>query len=273
MGALAEALDRLGWRTVTARGPYAAMAALADLSIEAAIVDLADGEESRRPSRPASKAACAPRRLPVIGLGQPEARWEAHRFDLDPRPASRGRAGRQPAGVPGAPGRRRGGVRAAGRNLRRARPAPGAARCSDTGPLRVLAVGEPAPQFLALSNALVGGGADVVGAFTAYTAFDYLHERRFEAVVLWAGDDRKEALPIATGMRRNTRLYHIPALLYLQHGGALSPAEAFDRGISDVASPETPERETARRVVELASGLSPPERRPRGPGEGARARA
>jgi two-component system cell cycle response regulator PopA len=122
----------------------------------------------------------------------------------------------------------------------------------DKGPLRVLAVGEPAPQFLSLSNALVEAGADVVGAFTAYTAFDYLHDRRFEAVVLWAGDDRKEALQIATGMRRNTRLFHIPALLYLQQGGCLSPAEAFEKGISDVASPGTPEGETARRVAELA---------------------
>ena len=39
-GPLAEGLDRLGWRTVTARGPFAAIAALGDLQIEAAIVDL-----------------------------------------------------------------------------------------------------------------------------------------------------------------------------------------------------------------------------------------
>jgi len=30
-GPLSEGLDRLGWRTVTARGPYAAVAALGDL--------------------------------------------------------------------------------------------------------------------------------------------------------------------------------------------------------------------------------------------------
>jgi hypothetical protein len=35
-GPLAEGLDRLGWRTITARGPYAAVAAVADLQIEAA---------------------------------------------------------------------------------------------------------------------------------------------------------------------------------------------------------------------------------------------
>ena len=42
-GPLAEGLDRLGWRTVTARGPYAATATLVDLNVEAAIVDLASG--------------------------------------------------------------------------------------------------------------------------------------------------------------------------------------------------------------------------------------
>src|SRR5690606_33686605 len=123
---------------------------------------------------------------------------------------------------------------------------------ADASPYRVLAVGEPAPQFLALSNALARGGAEVVGAFTAYTAFDYLHERPFDAVVLWAGDNSNEALSIAAGMRRNTRLFHTPVLLYLRQDSAITLAEAYHRGVSDVASPQTPEEESARRVLELA---------------------
>jgi two-component system cell cycle response regulator PopA len=122
----------------------------------------------------------------------------------------------------------------------------------DASPLRVLAIGEPAPQFLALSNALAAGGADVVGAFTAYTAFDYLHERTFDAVVLWAGENPQEALSIAAGLRRNTRLFHTPALIYMQRGSYITTAEAYHRGVSDVASPETPETETAERLLELA---------------------
>ena len=122
----------------------------------------------------------------------------------------------------------------------------------DDSPYRVLAIGEPAPQFLAFSNALRRHGADVVGAFTAYTAFDYLHERTFDAVVLWAGDNPQEALSIAAGLRRNTRLYHTPAVLYLERESYVTTSEAYHRGVSDVASPETPESETALRVVELA---------------------
>ena len=90
------------------------------------------------------------------------------------------------------------------------------------------------------------------GAFTAFTAFDYLHERDFDSVVLWAGDNSSEALSIAAGMRRNTRLYHIPALLYLRGESYVTTSEAFHRGVSDVASPETPETETAKRVIELS---------------------
>src|SRR5690606_32539644 len=83
-------------------------------------------------------------------------------------------------------------------------------------------------------------------------AFDYLHERPFDAVVLWAGDNSSEALSIAAGMRRNTRLFHTPALLYMRHESYITASEAYHRGISDVASPETPEVETAGRVIELA---------------------
>ena len=40
-GPLAEGLDRLGWRTITARGGQAALIALQDMAVEVAIVDVA----------------------------------------------------------------------------------------------------------------------------------------------------------------------------------------------------------------------------------------
>jgi two-component system, cell cycle response regulator PopA len=70
--------------------------------------------------------------------------------------------------------------------------------------------------------------------------------------VLWAGEQPQEALSIAAGLRRNTRLYHTPTLLYMRQESPVTASEAYHRGISDVASPETAESETARRVVELA---------------------
>ena len=216
-GPLAEGLDRLGWRTITARGPYAALAALGDLQIEAAIVDTASGGADALTLAPPLHPAQAVLRLEsLVRMAIAEEEFELRLETF----ADKGRRLELPEQSP--------------------------------GPYRVLAVGEPAPQFLALSNALSRGGADVVGAFTAFTAFDYLHERAFDSVVLWAGDNQSEALSIAAGMRRNTRLYHIPALLYLAADSYVTTSEAFHRGVSDVASPETPETETAKRVIELA---------------------
>ena len=81
-GPLAEGLDRLGWRTVTARGPYAALAALGDLTIEAAIVDLASGGHEALTMARRLKAAYGARRLPVIAIGDPGPELETYDFDL-----------------------------------------------------------------------------------------------------------------------------------------------------------------------------------------------
>ena len=249
-GPLAEGLDRLGWRTVTARGPQAAISSVADLQIEAAIIDLSGGEPLLDlPGR--LKAACAPRRLPVLAVGDPNPSLATLGFDLTmaaPLHPSQA-AMRLESLVRLAVEEEEFELRIetfAARNRRLALADP------DQSPLRILAIGEPAPQFLALSNALKAGGAEIVGAFTAYTAFDYLHERTFDGVVLWAGDNPQEALSIAAGLRRNTRLYHTPALLYLRRDSYVTTAEAYHRGVSDVASPETPEDETARRLLEFA---------------------
>jgi two-component system, cell cycle response regulator PopA len=250
-GPLSEGLDRLGWRTITARGPYAALAALVDLGVEAAIVDLAHGGEESLALARRRKASCAPRRLPVIAIGSPDPDLDVYGFDLTLTP---------PVHPSQAVMRLESLVRMAVAEeefeLRHDTFAEQGRRLdlpeSDPSPFHVLAIGEPAPQFLALSNALKRSGADVVGAFTAYTAFDYLHERPFDAVVLWAGDSSQEALSIAAGMRRNTRLYHTPTLLYMRQESAVTMSEAFHRGISDVASPETPETDSAKRVIELA---------------------
>ena len=80
-------------------------------------------------------------------------------------------------------------------------------------------------------HALRGHGAEVTAAFTAYTAFDYLHERAFDAVALWAGETQAEALSIAAGNAGGTRAwYHLPTLLYLRSRSEIDPASAYRRG-------------------------------------------
>ena len=70
--------------------------------------------------------------------------------------------------------------------------------------------------------------------------------------MIWAGETPQEALAIIAGMRRNTRLYHIPALLYQRRAPDITAADAFNKGVTDVASPEVSENDTAKRVLELA---------------------
>jgi two-component system cell cycle response regulator PopA len=250
-GSLAEGLDRLGWRTITARSESAAVAAVGDLQIQAAIVDLSTVKPDAAGMVARLRAGCAPRRLPIMAMGAPDPFQNDHGFDLTLagplHPAQA--AMRLETLVRTAVAEEEFEVRL---ETFQDRGYPLEAPQTDPSPFRVLAIGEPAPQFLALSNALARNGAEVVGAFTAFTAFDYLHERPFDAVVLWAGENPHEALSIAAGLRRNTRLYHTPALLYLQAESQITAAEAYHRGISDVASPEQPEGETALRVVELA---------------------
>lgn len=251
-GPLARGLDQLGWRSVTARGPYAALAALGDLPVDAAIIDLKScgldaGELGQK-----LKAAATPRHLPVLAIGEPDADHEiGEGVDLVLASPS------HPSQVAfRLESLTRTSVAEEEFELRVETFADRGRRLDlpdePDGGYRVLAVGEPAPQFLALSNALSRGGAEVVGAFTAYTAFDYLHERSFEAVVLWGGENQSEALSIAAGMRRNSRLYHVPAVIYLKDGAQITQTEAYGKGVSDVASPEVPPIETAARVLELA---------------------
>ena len=253
-GPLSEGLDPLGWRTITARGPYAAIAALGDLGIEAAMVDLgsaADTEEEATALARRLKAAAAPRRLPVLALGR--GRNPVHPAAIDlvmAEPVHPAQAALRLEQV----------VRAAVAeeefDLRRRTFQEHGGVLKDPvvsdAPYRVLTIGEPAPRFLALSNALQSAGAEAVAAFTSFTAFDYLHERPFDAVVLWAGEGSAEALSITAGMRRNTRLFHIPAVLVMSRNADLGVAEAFHRGVSDIAMADEAPDGVAARVVELA---------------------
>lgn len=123
----------------------------------------------------------------------------------------------------------------------------------DRQPISVLAIGAADERFLALSNSLREAGVDVVAAPTPYTAFDYLHERAFDAAILWGGENRAVAMSIASGMKRNTRLYHIPLVLYLRDGDEVNLTDLYVRGFADVVATSVSEIETAERVQALAS--------------------
>lgn len=242
-GALAEGLDSLGWPTVTARSVEAAERAISDLAVEAVVIDSRDNWPDGLVTR--LKAAAGSRRLPVVGLGpgldQPDLMMTppVHPAQAALRLEHLLRAA----------------VASEEFELRRATFEEAGVRLSPEtieAPRRILAVGEPDPRFLALSNHLADRGVQLTAALTPYTAFDYLHERDFDAVLLWGGDKRGETLSIASGIKRNTRLFHLPVVLYLRSDSEISLGEIFNRGVADVASPDAPEQETADRILALA---------------------
>lgn len=246
VGPLCQGLDLVGWRTVTARGLGGALSALGDLPVEALLID------GRLPEAgdwaEALKAAARPRALPTLAVAAPSA---SPAFDLSMSGAG------HPAQIRlRLEGLMRGAVAEEEIALRAAtfgargvdlRPAE-----ADATPLRVLAAGPPDRRVLALSNALEALECEVVAAPTPYTAFDYLHERAFDAAVLWSGQDRAPAQSIAAGMRRNTRLQQIPVILYLSGEDPVDLNDLYGRGFADVAEATVPEPETADRIVSLA---------------------
>ncbi|MGD2133552.1 MAG: hypothetical protein PVI23_12225 [Maricaulaceae bacterium] len=118
--------------------------------------------------------------------------------------------------------------------------------------VNVLYVGDPSPAFLGLARELSEFGATTCAAFTTFTAFDFLHERDFDAVVIHATNKIETALAVATALRRNTRLYHTPAALLLDRDAFEIAETAFDRGVSELLPADAEPADMARRVMSLA---------------------
>ena len=120
----------------------------------------------------------------------------------------------------------------------------------DTAP-SVLYVGDASPRFMGLQHVLEQAGADVVAAFSSYSAFDYLHERPFDAVVLNATGKREIAFTISSAMRRNARLYHTRVVLLADRIDTQTSDEAFARGVSDILEPSAGDAELRERILTL----------------------
>lgn len=248
-GRLGQDLDRLGWRTITTSDADAAQACVSDLQIEAILIDSAHPSATPE-GLSLLRSACAPRRLPVLQIAQsrdlelPDGWDMVFDYDAHAQQIALSLEHIVRANVAQEEYELRLKTLAA-QNI--PLPAP-----PEDRPLSVLSVGPPAPDFLALSHHMRARGADVLAAFSSYSAFDYLHDHTFDAVVLWGTDSVSEPLSIATGMRRNTRLYHMPVFLRLQKPVALDLGDAYLRGVNDISAPDASEPEIADRVIRLA---------------------
>jgi two-component system cell cycle response regulator PopA len=98
----------------------------------------------------------------------------------------------------------------------------------------ILFIGNPTPAFMRLQHALAGNDVNTIAAFSTFSAFDYLHERTFDAVVLNASETTEIAYTVCAAMRRNTRLFHTPAVLLTGMDVDLDIEEAYARGASEL---------------------------------------
>ncbi len=250
MQSLSEALDRLGLRTLSAYQPDAAYVALSDLPIEAVMVDEASQAEWPHLADKLRQAAW-PRRIPVIMTRDDERfsvpdGWDMV-FTRDAHPQQIALSIDHM--IRSCVAEEEYDTRCQTFNI----PLDQADRLmTDQAPLCLLSVGQPDPEYLALTHNLIAQGAEIVAALSSYSAFDYLHDRTFDAVLLWGGDTPAEALAVASGMRRNTRLYHTPVLLRLNRLVELDLGEAFLRGINDIANPMAKVEEISDRLLRLA---------------------
>jgi two-component system cell cycle response regulator PopA len=120
-------------------------------------------------------------------------------------------------------------------------------------PFRVLFIGKADPAYMAVVNALQDKNVNVVAAFTSFSAFDYLHDGAFDAVVMNALSGTEPAMTIAETMRRNPRLFHVPTLLLVDKATFRRADVAFAHGIKDLIDAKAPLSELSGRILELAN--------------------
>ena len=117
--------------------------------------------------------------------------------------------------------------------------------------LRVLFIGKARPDFMVILNALRERDVEVVAAFTSFTAFDYLHGREFDAVIIDATTAIEPATAILSSMSRNVRLHHMPKIVLTSPDSRIAP-DLLDRA-TDVITGAQPTTELANRILEPAN--------------------
>ncbi len=120
-------------------------------------------------------------------------------------------------------------------------------------PFNILFIGKAMPEFMIVINALQEKNVNVVAAFTSFTAFDYLYEKDFDAVVICGLNDMELAFSIAQTMRKNAKLFHIPALLLVDGANFDYNSNAYKAGFDDIIDAKSETEELRGRILERAN--------------------
>ncbi len=118
---------------------------------------------------------------------------------------------------------------------------------------KILFIGKASPEFMVVINALQNENVNVVAAFTSFTAFDYLYEQVFDAVVMNGLQSTETAFSITQTMRKNARLYHVPALLLTDSTVFKDHDAAYQAGVSDIIDTKAELKDISSRILEQAN--------------------
>lgn len=254
-GALAVQLARCGVTAASAAGDEAAIAEARRGAADAIVLDAAGRPRAEAAALARQlREAAAPRRPVVLALlDQPaaDAREDAP-FDavllapsFDTQIAARLKTLVRLAVMEDEAQVRATSVAAHGGRLRRTRaPRPDAA-------WEALYMGAPSRDYLAINRAVTAADGVLSASLSTFAGFDFLHERDFDAVILNALDDDDGALTICSALRRNTRLFHLPALMLVRAGAYDRAEEAFERGASDLLAAGAGHDEIIARITAL----------------------
>jgi two-component system, cell cycle response regulator PopA len=124
---------------------------------------------------------------------------------------------------------------------------------NDNEPFKILFVGKATPEFMIVINALQRKNVRVVAAFTSFTAFDYLYEQTFDAVVMNGLTSLDSALSVTQTMRKNAKLYHVPALLLTKDIRKRDQDAVYDAGMNDILDAQANLEDISARVLEQAN--------------------
>ena len=118
---------------------------------------------------------------------------------------------------------------------------------------KILFIGNASPEFMIIINALQKKHVNVVAAFTSFTAFDYLYEQTFDAVVMNGLRSNEPAFSVTQAMRKNAKLYHVPTLLLINDDNFTQQDTAYQTGINDIIDAKSSLEEISSRILEQAN--------------------
>lgn len=119
-------------------------------------------------------------------------------------------------------------------------------------PFNILFIGKATPSFMTILNALQNQNVSVSAAFSSFSAFNFLHDEEFDAVVMNALEDEESSILVIETMRRNSRLYDIP-VIFLTKEVKEDVESIYNYGVHDMIQENADMPEIRGRILEAAN--------------------